>query len=162
MQKLDLVATVKFSTDQEDHTECNVFLLSNENMVGKTLYQVRDEVQCGTWEVLDQGKGVLKLKRMSGEAEFVMVDALYTEHVEPVVVSEPVRAPQKVMTFSGKNWKLASEKKWKEIYFHFLDEAIATAYKSGASESVGEATIRGSLYTIHKFESTFLAVPKTV
>ena len=148
MENLDLVATVKSSSVSGDNVECDAFVMCRESLTSRKIFQYRDNMQCGTWEVLAHTKSVLVLKRIDGDQELVEVDALYVEHQEPIV-QPAAAAPQKVLTFEGKNWKLASEKKWKE------------AYVTGASSDVvGEATLRGKLHEIRKSESGFIAIPK--
>ncbi len=57
----------------------------------------------------------------------------------------------KVMTFSGKNWKLAAEKKWKSSTgFIGSGEELGT--------KVGEKTFGATVYDIHKSSSGFVAV----
>ncbi len=58
---------------------------------------------------------------------------------------------EKIKVFSGKNWKLAAEKKWKS----------ATSFIGSGEElgtKVGEKTFGVTVYDIHKASSGFVAV----
>jgi hypothetical protein len=57
----------------------------------------------------------------------------------------------KILTFSGKNWKLAADNKWKST----------TAFSTfETNEKVGEKTIGQTAYYIHKVSSGFIAVKR--
>lgn len=58
-------------------------------------------------------------------------------------------SPVKALAFQGKNWKLASDRKWVE----------SLVFTSG--ESVGKRTIFGSQYEVYKTGSGFAAVKVT-
>lgn len=151
MDKLDLVATVKSSIENDGLVSCAVFLTTYSDVSNVRVYQYRDESHIGEWDSVGFENGVLQLKRVSGSDALEPVDALYVDHVEPAK-PEPHTTFVWAMTFSGKNWKLASEKKWNETSVQVdLTSAV-----------LGEVAIRGKLHEVRRAGEVFVATLKAV
>jgi hypothetical protein len=120
------------------------------DFVGTVLLQYKDAAKVGSWHVESYGKE-LTLVRMEGSAELEQCDYLFGE----VMVSEPPPPSRRqigfYLTFEGKNWKLAAEKKWREKQ---VDIA--------GFEHVGDTKIKGKPYKVMKGPESFAAVPELV
>lgn len=142
-----LVCTVKSAVTEGSKTTCSVFMLADPTgLAGRVLSQYKDAVKVGEWRVESYGKELI-LERMSGEAEVELADYLFGE----VTQSEPPPSRRQIgfyLTFEGKNWKLASEKKWREKQ---VDIA--------GFEHVGDTRIKGKAYKVMKGPDIFAAVP---
>ena len=158
---MELFCTVKTAVDNGDAVECSAFILRNYQLKpGSKVEQIRSAEVLAVWEVVEQTpRGIiLKSERKAGSMEFG--DELYTERPAPDPTPEPVPAPIKqkpivqekqpkdpimtttpkaVLVFAGKNWKLASPKKWVPMNLQLDGYA-----------SVGEINISGKLYTVFK------------
>lgn len=142
-----LICTVKNSEIIDDVTVCSVFILNKfPDSEGKKLYQYRDSNKVGVWLIRSFGLKT-HLTRVSGNVEIEQCDALYgdMEMSEKVVSVTP---QQRVLVFEGKNWKLASEKKWRE------KELDTTGF-----EEVGDSSFKGKAHKILKGPSCFVAIP---
>lgn len=151
MEKLDLIATVKTSTESDGVVSCAIFLTTYGDVSNAKVYQYRDDVIVGEWNSVGYENGTIHLKRISGSSLPEPMDALYVDHIEPSK-PEPQTTFVWALTFSGKNWKLASEKKWNET----------SARVDFTSPVLGEVTIRGKLHEVRRgsgevFVATFKA-----
>jgi hypothetical protein len=109
-----LVATVKSSLEDGDVIKCKIFLLDDIDLVGKIIEQHRhtDEEQIvGKFIVLESSKPELVVRRIDGSLSLDMCDSLYVQLEDEV--SQPISTKVNAYSFNGKNWKLASIKKWK-------------------------------------------------
>lgn len=147
----NLLCTVKKTSSEDGKTACSVFMLQDPmELVGKEITQIRVEERIGTWRVLESEKRgrELVLERLSGDVEIEPCDAFYVDLPEPVVIVPGVRAQfEQAYVFSGKNWKLATEKKWQEKVVNV-----------GGFERVGETRLRGKPHRVLKGPEFFAAV----
>lgn len=151
MDKLDLIATVKSSTEDDGLVSCAVFLTTYGDISNVRVYQYRDDSNIGEWSSLGCDNGVLQLKRVSGSDSIEPMDALYVDHVEPTK-PEPQTTFVWALTFSGKNWRLASEKKWNET----------SVQVDLTSPVLGDVSIRGKLHEVRKAGEVFVATLKPI
>lgn len=149
---MELLCTAKTAVDNGETVECSVFMLRDWQLQpGDKIEQRRDTGQAletvATWEFVSQTPNKLILKRVILGAETIeMADGFY---VVPPVEDKPVVAglpSTPVLVFGGKNWKLASPKKW----------VPATLVIDGYP-SVGELNIGGKDYEVLKLNEGFAA-----
>lgn len=144
-----LVCTVKSVTIEEDRATCKVFVLCGPvDLVGKNLLVNRDNRYVGSWKVESQGAEWVLVRQEGPDLEHC--DYLYGE----LPVTEPP-PPSRTrigfyLCFEGKNWKLASEKKWREKQVDIAD-----------CEHVGDTTIKGKPYQVMRGADFFAAVPSS-
>ena len=161
---MDIFCTVRSATDNGDNVECSVFMLRRLNLKpGVQLDQRRDTGEgpsiVASWEFVSQTDKTLVLKKGDLGAYFIeQSDGFYANVPEDVIAEhkteehQPMNqdiASQSVLIFAGKNWKLASPKKWVSASI-LLDE---TAH-------VGELSINGKQYDIFKLNEGFAAKEK--
>lgn len=143
----DLLCSVKgVALTENGKIICSVFMLRDiKELTGRTLSQYRLENRVGAWKVESYNKDLV-LERIDGISEIEPCDTLHIElEASPVSVVET--HIEQALVFSGKNWKLASEKKWTE----------KTIDVTGF-EKVGETKIRGKAYHVLKGPDVFAAV----
>lgn len=142
-----LLCLVKTTASEGSKTTCSVFMLLDPmEIVGKVLTHVRVEERIGKWRVESYAKELV-LERVEGEAEVEPCDAFYVELVQTAPPPSIRTQFEQALVFSGKNWKLAAEKKWK-------DKIVNVA----GFEEVGETMLRGKPYRILKGPDGFAAV----
>lgn len=146
--KEEIVFAVKTAVTEGPTATCAVFLLTNESLDGKVVSQWRENARIGAWRVVKGGRETV-LERVEGDQEVQHQDAFYGQVEEK---AEPERRTQigSVLVFEGKNWKMASEKKWRE---KVIDIA--------GFEDVGETKIRGKDHRVLKGPDCFAAVRVT-
>ncbi len=142
-----LICTVKSAVVEGSTASCSVFMLSDpEGLVGKTVSHYREEVRIGSWRVVSYER-TLVLERVHGDEAPQMADYLTGE----VLRTEPPPPSRRQfghhLVFEGKNWKLASEKKWRE---KLVDIA--------GFEHVGDTTVKGRPHRVLKGPEFFVAV----
>jgi hypothetical protein len=110
---MELLCMAKTATVSGENTECTVFMLRNWVIeAGASLEQRRCkegvEIIIATWTLIGQtGKNLI----LKGKGEIEFTDSFYVE--SPVRVEELVQTTAtSVLVFKGKNWRLASPKKW--------------------------------------------------
>jgi hypothetical protein len=143
-----LVCTVKSAVPEGERTTCSVFMLSLPvDFVGTVLLQYKEAVKVGSWRVESYGKELV-LARVDGSAELEQCDYLYGETI--VVETAPLPSKTQIgfyLTFEGKNWKLAAEKKW-------IEKQVDIA----GFEHVGDTRIKGKPFRVMKGPTFFAAV----
>jgi hypothetical protein len=161
---MDLFCTVKSATDNGDRVECSVFMLQNLRLEpGTQVDQHREtngeSVIVASWELVEQTNTTLILKRGELGAEAIdIADGFYAQlpvEVKPSkkdpmeykITKNGPPPPEAVLVFAGKNWKLASPKKW----------VPTTGLDLGSCQKVGELTIHGKLYHVFKLNEGFAA-----
>ena len=89
---------------------------------------------------------------MENSEEDEMTSTTKTTKTTPVKTpAKDIKQVEKILTFLGKNWKLASDKKWKEV----------TGFsQSDLGESVGTKTINKVDCDIYKASTGFIAIRK--
>lgn len=143
-----LVCTVKSAVTEGEKTACSVFMLAQpKDFVGTVLFQYKDGAKVGSWSVESYEKSLV-LVRVDGSLELEQCDYLFGEIT---VVEQPPPSQNKFghfLVFEGKNWRLASEKKWREKLVNIA-----------GFEHVGDTTIKGKPFMIMKGPELFAAVP---
>lgn len=145
-----LICTVKSAVEEGSRTTCSVFMLADpKDITGTVLAQFKEAAKVGEWRVESYGKELV-LERVSGELPIELADYMYGE----VALAEPPPQSRRqighYLTFEGKNWKLAAEKKWREKQ---VDIA--------GFEKVGETRIKGKPYDVMKGPDVYAAVPSS-
>jgi len=142
-----LLCLVKTTASEGDRTTCSVFMLLDPmELAGRVLTHVRVEERIGKWRVESYARDLV-LVRVEGDTEVEPCDAFHVELPE-AAPPPPVRTQfENALVFSGKNWKLAAEKKW-------TDKVVNVA----GFERVGETTLRGKPYRILKGPDSFAAI----
>lgn len=144
-----LVCTVKSAVIEGDRATCRVFILCEPvDLVGKHLMQNRDGQYVGSWRVESQGAEWVLARQEGPDLE--QCDYMFGEL--PVTEPPPPSRTQfgHYLVFEGKNWKLASEKKWRE---RMIDVA--------GFQHVGDTTIKGKPYQIMRGQDVFAAIPSS-
>lgn len=130
---------------------CSVFMLQGPmELRGKIVQHRRGDDLIGTFRVSDVQDKRLVLAREAGTEALEQCDALYVEVIEPTPPSPAEPTVVKALLFSGKNWKLAGDKKWYPTTVH--------AAQLAELEEVGKAVVGGLESRILKSEDGFLAV----
>jgi hypothetical protein len=144
-----LIATVKRGQQGDsDPIKCSIFLLRNDlDLIGRTLEHRRETTILGTFSVESIAVDVFSLRRLDGGEPIVSGDVFYAQLEEPKM--EIVSTLVKGFVFSGKNWKLASPKKWKD-----------GSVESPSSKPVGEVNLSGNLCDVFKLETGFVAIAR--
>lgn len=144
---MELFCTVKSAAKIGDVIECSVFILWDIILSpGTKLEQRRGEDLIAVWELVEQKAKSLILKVEGTELNVELADGLYANLP---VRQEPVRqepTAEAVLVFGGKNWKLASPKKW-----------VPMSLSLDGYDVVGELNIGGKDYLILKLPEGFAA-----
>jgi hypothetical protein len=147
---MELLCTAKSAVDGDSTIECHVFMLRDWRIEpGATLEQRRGDEVIATWELVVQTGKSLILKKGTTPAESIeLADEFY---VQPPVIEQPVtmQATIPVLLFGGKNWKLASPKKW-----------VKANISVEGCPQVGELNIDGQDYVVIKLAEGFAARPR--
>ena len=150
---VDLFCTIKNVIVKDDCIECSIFLLQNWKLdPGTILEQRRDGAIITTQELVSYTNKLMTLKKSDNEILFG--DTFYAE--APFIEVKEVTQLSKVLAFSGKNWRLASTKKWKQ-----------SEISLEGCKRVGELSVNGKDYDVYKIEdennpTTFAAKLKEV
>jgi hypothetical protein len=151
---MELFCTAKSAVEVGDTIECTAFILRDRKLEpGTKLEQRRDgdegPMVIASWELVELTTKSLILKKGDGSMDSIQsADGFY---VEALIEEKPIEVPtMSVLVFSGKNWKLASAKKWVP-----MDLAV------DGCPSVGEMSIGGKEYVILKLAEGFAARLKT-
>ena len=175
MEMLELFCTAKgIVVEVGDAIELPVFMLRNWQLEpGTRLEQRRGEEIVAVWVLIKQQPRSLMLKKLEG-GSVEQADAFYVSPppdptpIEPVPFMPLARrsAPRvaeevsqdaassggdTVLIFGGKNWKLASPKKW-----------IPGNLVLDGFSAVGELVLGGKSYTVFKLTEGFAAQEKLV
>jgi hypothetical protein len=136
----------------ENKWRVQVLLVPNgkEKFLGmKTFGGVEHAVfQCLNDEFFAQPKTICKLPVPEDPAEVLYSLEPPAEEEKPKARTKTVQGT-KILTFAGKNWKLAADAKWKS-------STSFSTYET--SEKVGEKTIGQTTYDVYKASSGFIAV----
>ena len=156
---MEMFFAAKTTVDGEETVEISAFVLRSWVLPsGTKVEQHRESAIIATWELVSHTNKSVVLKKLDIPIEFG--DMFYAE--SPVIEAPMVEAPtMNVFVFSGKNWKLASAKKWTPA------ELLATTVHRGMSEILGDINIKGKDCDVCKVtnkldEIMFIAVPKAV
>ena len=156
--RFELVATVRqVASSLDDKVHCPVFLMRDDlDLVGRTLQHRRfiDGVEntIGILTVEGVEKRSFALRRLDarlpdGSNDIVAGDALYVQLEDlPVVKKEVVLV--KGFLFNGKNWKLASSKKWE-----------ARRFEKPRSRPVDEVRLAGRMCDVYQTDNGWAAIP---
>jgi len=112
-----------------------------------------------TWELVNHTHKSLTVKKIGIPIEFG--DMFYVENPEVIVIPVQVESEMtSALVFAGKNWKMASPKKWVPT------ELLTTTVQTGMKDTLGEVIILEKNYSVFKFinnlnETIFVAVLKT-
>lgn len=146
---MQLFCTVKSSIEVGETVECSVFVLQNRRLEpGTRMEQRRNDVVIASWELIaQQTANSLSLKKSFPADSIEFADSFYAEGqiVEAPMETEPLP----VFIFGGKNWKLASVKKW-----------VPGKLAVDGYETVGEIKINGKDCDVFKLPDCFVARPK--
>ncbi len=150
-----LLGTIKEAVDSGDAVECSAFILRVFQLnPGDNIQQIRESVVVATWQIVKKTARGFILKDPAGamKAEsFQFGDEIHVE--EPAIEEKEMEHPKeavKVFVFSGKNWKLASPKKW-----------VPMSMDLNGHTPVGEINLSGKLHTVYKLPDCFAAQEKT-
>jgi hypothetical protein len=160
---MELICTARGEVIESEGTlECAVFLLRMEPLdVGTKLEQRRitgdEQILIATWELVSQTGKTLVLKKQS-EYNIELADSFFAEvPAAPirVLTHTPTRAPESaatypVLVFAGKNWKLASPKKW-----------VPMNLSLDGCDIIGQITIAGKNYSVFRLPDGFAAYETT-
>jgi hypothetical protein len=152
--KSELIATVKQEFGATPETfECRVFLLREDlDLTGRIVEHKRGEEVLGAFVLESITKDFFKMRRTSGSDTPIVTDSFYVQ-LEDAQVATAQEAPRGPVVsgymFSGKNWKLASVKKWKN----------GQVESPSKSKPVGEINLFGHQCEVHKTDSGFVAIP---
>ena len=150
----EIFCSVKRSVEKEDSlTECSIFLLRDDiDLVDKVIEHRRvcsdGEAVLGTFKVVSFSKKLLVVQRITGSVVVNKCDLFYIDR--PVIFQVETSKYVSGFIFEGKNWKLASSKKWQSKNFELPDSG---------SQSVGVVTLNNLQYDVHKIDNGFIAVP---
>lgn len=139
---------MKNATETDNGIECSVFMLQNKQVPeGTKLEQRREESKIAEWELISHTPKSILLKKehLSDTIEFS--DSFYIEQSDEEVISKEMTLTP-VYVFSGKNWKLASPKKWVKMNLNVE-----------GCEKVGDIKIEGKDCTVFKLTDCFAAKP---
>jgi hypothetical protein len=142
-----------------DCIECPVFMLRDWQLEpGTKLEQRREEEVVAIWELVEHQPRSLMLKKQSVAIE--RADAFYAVAPAMVTPKAPLspRSPPPVETntgseitsvllFTGKNWKLASPKKW-----------VPARISLAGCQIIGDIVINGKGYFVHRLPEGFAAL----
>jgi hypothetical protein len=155
---MEVFCSVKTVIENGDSLECSVFILQKWKFESGTIFeQRREDNVVATLELVEQTAKALVFKKTDTSIEFG--DILYVEppvEIVPIVTSPDID----VLVFSGKNWKLASPKKW--VPTRLMSSSIESAMKK---EKLGETNLLGKNCDVCRItnsleETIFVAVPR--
>lgn len=146
IENLELVFTSK--KVEEDSTEfiINAFILSDLGVVGKSVYQNRDNEFINILRINQAEKSKIWIQKQEN-SNIQFGDAFYVDKPIQITPEKDPRSP--VYVFTGKNWKLAAHKKWKP------DFRDVTNF-----EFVCEFELNNQLCDLYKDREIFIAKPK--
>lgn len=149
---MEILCTTKSAVNNGETVECSIFLLQDWKLEPGTIVEQRrntgQEIETvARWELVAITPKSLILKRVILGAESIeMADYFYA--MPPIETKPVVTSLQStpVLVFGGKNWKLASPKKWVPA------NLVVEGYPS-----VGELNIEGKDYVVLKLTDGFAA-----
>lgn len=151
----ELIATVKQGYGSTPDTfECRVFLLREDlDLTGRIVEHKRGEEVLGAFVLESITKDFFKMRRTSGSETPIVTDSFHVELEDSQINAAQETHHGSVVsgyTFAGKNWKLASVKKWK-------NEQV----ERPSSKPVGEINLFGNQCEVYKTDPGFVAIPTT-
>jgi hypothetical protein len=147
-QNLELVFVFKRIQENDVNQIFNVFSLNSIDLIGKNVYQYRNEEFLNTFQVTNFEKSKVWVQKQENlNLEFG--DIFYIDKPIPVFVEKDPRS--QVFIFPGKNWRLATFKKWKSDYRDCTN-----------FEFICDFVLNNLPCEIYRDRETFVAKPKTV
>lgn len=151
----DLLCAIKKVRVDGPVFDCNMFLLQeNLDIIDKVVEHRRvgadnKESLLGKFKILSISNKNIVLHRLEGEEFIKSHDVIYLERQ----ITQQLQSNIILISgygFDGKNWKLASAKKW-----------VKKQFERPCSPPLGTVTFDTVAHDVHKIDSGFVAVPQT-